>query len=127
MARAEEEIHIRNPLTRDKRLNNKHLKGDDLSDVKEEIKASIQKQLFQWLTQQPADRYSTLPENSRKLSCLKYGFYHAHKRLALRNQIRPGDHFNVLLVSPSMFPCYSVSLRNLIIFYSSECPPRHPH
>ncbi|KAI0682538.1 hypothetical protein BC835DRAFT_1409568 [Cytidiella melzeri] len=73
--------YISNTETQDSRLKNRKLKGKARQAVKNEIKDKIEKDLMQWLTKQPAHRYSKLPEDS-----------------PLRNQIRPGDHLNKLLV-----------------------------
>ncbi|KAI0689863.1 hypothetical protein BC835DRAFT_1418173 [Cytidiella melzeri] len=74
-------LYISNTETQDSQLKNRKLKGEARQAVKNEIKDKIEKDLMQWLTEQPAHRYSKLPED-----------------FSLRNQIRPGDHYNKLLV-----------------------------
>ncbi|KAI0705206.1 hypothetical protein BC835DRAFT_1499367 [Cytidiella melzeri] len=73
--------HISSAETQDLRLKNRKLKGEARQAVKNEIKDKIAKDLMKWLTEQPAHRYSKLSEDS-----------------PLRTQIRPGDHYNKLLV-----------------------------
>ncbi|KAI0685857.1 hypothetical protein BC835DRAFT_1535847 [Cytidiella melzeri] len=73
--------HISSVETQDLRLKNRKLKGEARQAVKNEIKDKIAKDLMKWLTEQPAHRYSKLSEDS-----------------PLHTQIRPGDHYNKLLV-----------------------------
>ncbi len=60
-----QQIRIYDQRTRDSRLANKNLKGQDREDVKTRILTDIQMELFQWLTQQPSHSYNALPPNSR--------------------------------------------------------------
>ncbi|KAJ6617785.1 hypothetical protein B0H10DRAFT_2189857 [Mycena sp. CBHHK59/15] len=64
----------------DPRLKNKNLKGDARKAVKTRIRDLIQWELYNWVILQPEDRAAKLPKNS-----------------AERHQLRPGDHYNVLL------------------------------
>ncbi|KAI0682103.1 hypothetical protein BC835DRAFT_1424859 [Cytidiella melzeri] len=73
--------HISSADTQDSRLKNRKLKGEACQAVKNEIAGKIEEELMRWLTEQPAHRYSKIPEDS-----------------PLRTQIRPGDHYNKLLV-----------------------------
>ncbi|KAI0697695.1 hypothetical protein BC835DRAFT_1413545 [Cytidiella melzeri] len=73
--------HISSADTQDSRLKNRKLKGEARQAVKNKIAGKIEEELMRWLTEQPAHRYSKIPEDS-----------------PLRTQIRPGDHYNKLLV-----------------------------
>lgn len=64
MAREKEKIRIKDIATRDQRLNDKRLKGEDRAALKEAIKKEIQAELYGWLLTQPADRFEKLPETS---------------------------------------------------------------
>ncbi|KAJ7483970.1 hypothetical protein B0H11DRAFT_2416152, partial [Mycena galericulata] len=67
-------------LKDDPRLKDKNLKGDARKAVKVRIKDLIQWELYNWVILQPEERSSKLP-----------------KRSADRHQLRPGDHYNILL------------------------------
>ncbi|KAH9947059.1 hypothetical protein B0H21DRAFT_856845 [Amylocystis lapponica] len=82
-ARALQAVHLSNPITKDERLKDSKLTGEDRKRVKNEIKENIQRECHAWLVKQPPDRYCALPEDS-----------------PLRNVTRPGDHFNVLFSRP---------------------------
>ncbi|KAH8107680.1 hypothetical protein BXZ70DRAFT_884608 [Cristinia sonorae] len=71
---------IHDLATRDQRLNSKNLTGNNRQQVKNEIIMDIQEELLAWLYQQPAHSYQNLSQDS-----------------PLRNQLRAGDHYNVLL------------------------------
>ncbi|KAH9917046.1 hypothetical protein B0H21DRAFT_850669 [Amylocystis lapponica] len=58
-------IHLSNPATKDERLKDSKLTGEDRKRVKNEIKENIQRECHAWLVKQPPDRYSALPEDSR--------------------------------------------------------------
>ncbi|KAI0072764.1 hypothetical protein K474DRAFT_1604488 [Panus rudis PR-1116 ss-1] len=64
----------------DTRLQDRKIVGDARAAVKAEITADVQKEMHRWLVQQPPHRYALLPLDS-----------------PLRNQLRPGDHYNPLL------------------------------
>lgn len=59
-----QQIRIYNLQTRDPRLSDKNLKGPEREDVKNQILAEIQAELFHWLTQQPSHSYTALPTDS---------------------------------------------------------------
>ncbi|KAI0692911.1 hypothetical protein BC835DRAFT_1520799 [Cytidiella melzeri] len=80
-ARSLHHKHISNAETQDSRLKDRKLKGQARQAVKNEISDNIERELVKWLTEQPAHRYSKLAGDS-----------------PLRTQIRPGDHYNKLLV-----------------------------
>ncbi|KAJ6488399.1 hypothetical protein DFH09DRAFT_1105629 [Mycena vulgaris] len=63
----------------DPRLRDKNLKGDARKAVKTRIKDLIQWELYNWVILQPTHHSSKLPKNSE------------------RQQLRPGDHYNILL------------------------------
>ncbi|KAH9942016.1 hypothetical protein B0H21DRAFT_811258 [Amylocystis lapponica] len=84
-ARSIQAERMKDPKTRDVRLNDKKLKGKPREAIKEEIQKDIQRECHEWLVQQPPSRYSALPADS-----------------PLRQDVRPGDHFNVLFSCPRM-------------------------
>lgn len=59
-----QQIRLYNPQSRDARLSNKSLKGSEREEVKALILTDIQRELFQWLIQQPSHSYNTLPVDS---------------------------------------------------------------
>ncbi|KAI0794995.1 hypothetical protein C8Q75DRAFT_838852 [Abortiporus biennis] len=71
-------IRLTNPDTRDARLNKKQL-PEERKLLREGIEKTIEDDQLLWLYQQPPHRYVALPHDS-----------------VLRNQIRPGDHYNIL-------------------------------
>ncbi|KAI8995712.1 hypothetical protein BD414DRAFT_513439 [Trametes punicea] len=81
MARDMQQSRLHNVLTKDSRLREVHLRQDDRKAIREEIKKEIQTELFSWLVRQPAHAFAALPALS-----------------PLRADVRPGDHYNVLLV-----------------------------
>jgi hypothetical protein len=114
-ARNIQQDKVYNRATRDPRLNNKHIKGVEREQIKQAIIAEIQNELFAWVILQPEDRYQALSEESRK-----YSFSHHNRRLSLlkgkENELRPGDHYNVLL-----------SLRGLDPHRDSPCEILHTY
>ncbi|CDO77984.1 hypothetical protein BN946_scf184811.g5 [Trametes cinnabarina] len=78
-------IRMSHPETRDVRLRDLLLKGDERKIMKDTIKKEIQRELFQWLIEQPPSTYLEIPEGS-----------------ASRGDIRPGDHYNPLLGVPGL-------------------------
>ncbi|KAI0682331.1 hypothetical protein BC835DRAFT_1536589 [Cytidiella melzeri] len=80
-ARSLHHKHISNAETQDSRLKDRKLKGQARQAVKNEISDNIERELVKWLTEQPAHCYSKLAGDS-----------------PLHTQIRPGDHYNKLLV-----------------------------
>ncbi|KAJ7302555.1 hypothetical protein DFH08DRAFT_926143 [Mycena albidolilacea] len=98
-ARDIQQDKVYNRTTRDPRLNDKHIKGVEREQIKQAIIAEIQNELFAWVILQPEDRYQALSEESRK-----------------ENELRPGDHYNVLL-----------SLRGLDPHRDSPCEILHTY
>ncbi|KDR77189.1 hypothetical protein GALMADRAFT_267364 [Galerina marginata CBS 339.88] len=86
-ARIIHQARLFTPATRDPRLNDPKIKGPPRELIKTEIKIEVQRELFQWVITQPADRYARLDENS-----------------PLRKSLRPGDHYNILLDIPGLDP-----------------------
>ncbi|KAJ6560926.1 hypothetical protein B0H10DRAFT_1966768 [Mycena sp. CBHHK59/15] len=78
-ARNLQQERINDPRTR--RLRDKHPTGEAREDVKSEIKAKIQAELFDWVIMQPPERYAKLPT----------------VLMSTATDLHPGDHFNVLL------------------------------
>ncbi|EIW54556.1 uncharacterized protein TRAVEDRAFT_60724 [Trametes versicolor FP-101664 SS1] len=72
-------------MSEDARLRDASVKGDERKAMKDAIKIDIQRELFQWLIEQPERTYRNIPEASE-----------------LRRDIRPGDHYNPLLSIPSI-------------------------
>ncbi|KAH9837659.1 uncharacterized protein C8Q71DRAFT_706460, partial [Rhodofomes roseus] len=71
---------------RDARMSDaRRLKGEARKKMKETITDEIQEEIHDWLVQQPPDSFAALPENS-----------------PLRAEVRPGDHYNVLLGIPGL-------------------------
>lgn len=66
MTRSKEEkkTRISDEATRDTRLNNKNLKGNDRKLIKIRIEREIQEELWNWVLKQPAESYSCLAENN---------------------------------------------------------------
>ncbi|KAJ6626090.1 hypothetical protein B0H10DRAFT_2174002 [Mycena sp. CBHHK59/15] len=64
----------------DPRLKDRNLKGDARKAVKTRIRDLIQWELYNWVILQPEDRAAKLPKDS-----------------AEHHQLRPGDHYNILL------------------------------
>ncbi|KAJ7707163.1 hypothetical protein B0H16DRAFT_1824386 [Mycena metata] len=79
-ARERQQEEVYNHLTRDPRLSDPKIKGDERKNIKQGIIDKIQDELYQWVIVQPPDRYEKLNEAARK-----------------NPELRPGDHYNVLL------------------------------
>ncbi|KAJ7165402.1 hypothetical protein C8R46DRAFT_901106 [Mycena filopes] len=79
-ARALQQEQIYNADTRDARLNDRRIKGDERTAIKDALITKIQDDLFRWVIMQPSDRYDKLDADSPE-----------------RDEIRAGDHYNVLL------------------------------
>ncbi|KAJ6583373.1 hypothetical protein DFH09DRAFT_1308895 [Mycena vulgaris] len=79
-ARLLQKERVYNRETRDPRLNDNKIKGDAREIIKQAVIDEIQEELYTWVILQPTDRYEQLDEASRKT-----------------RELRPGDHFNVLL------------------------------
>ncbi|KAJ7310144.1 hypothetical protein DFH08DRAFT_718875 [Mycena albidolilacea] len=71
---------VYNRETRDPRLNDVKIKNEARQLVKQSIINEIQEQLFAWVIMQPPERYEKLDEQTRT-----------------NPELRPGDHYNVLL------------------------------
>ncbi|KAH9912209.1 uncharacterized protein B0H18DRAFT_942872 [Fomitopsis serialis] len=86
-ARALQHERITAAATRDPRLNDRTYSRDAEAKqaVKTTINREIQQELHDWLVQQPSHSYDTLPADS-----------------PLRDRLRPGDHYNVLLGLPGV-------------------------
>ncbi|KAF8144015.1 hypothetical protein K438DRAFT_2103021 [Mycena galopus ATCC 62051] len=79
-AREINQERVFNRDTRDPRLNDSKIKGPARETIKQELLDRIQEELFAWVIIQPPDRYAKLDEDSKKTP-----------------ELRPGDHYNVLL------------------------------
>ncbi|KAF5372390.1 hypothetical protein D9615_009298 [Tricholomella constricta] len=80
-ARDIQQERVFNPETRDARLSDRKVKGVEREAIKTSIIGEIQEELYSWVIMQPPDRFdSSLPHDSPD-----------------RKELRPGDHFNVLL------------------------------
>ncbi|KAJ7440424.1 hypothetical protein FB451DRAFT_1443354 [Mycena latifolia] len=77
----------------------RRIKGERREEIKQGIITEIQEELFGWVILQPEDRYNTLDEESRT-----------------NRDLRPGDHYNVLL-----------SLRGLDPHRDSPCEILHTY
>ncbi|KAI0364688.1 hypothetical protein BV20DRAFT_955723 [Pilatotrama ljubarskyi] len=84
-ARSMQHVRLVELESRDVRLHNPSLKGDDRKALKDEIKKEIQSELFGWLIEQPPHTFSMIPLSE-----------------ASRGDIRPGDHYNPLLGVPCL-------------------------
>ncbi|KAJ7649282.1 hypothetical protein B0H17DRAFT_1270814 [Mycena rosella] len=98
-AREIQKERVYDGATRDPRLNDKHIKGDERDEIKQGIITAIQEELYAWVILQPEERYNAWNEESRA-----------------KNDLRPGDHFNVLL-----------SLRGLDPHRDSPCEILHTY
>ncbi|KAL1940336.1 hypothetical protein VTO73DRAFT_8908 [Trametes versicolor] len=78
LAREKQQVRIRNPATRDPRLNPRRILNRPA--IVAEIEAEIQEELVRWLVTQPDADFQRLPPDS-----------------ALRLELRPGVHYNALL------------------------------
>ncbi|KAJ6549107.1 hypothetical protein DFH09DRAFT_1262788 [Mycena vulgaris] len=79
-ARSVQKDRVYNRETRDPRLNDTKIKGEAREEIKQAIIDEIQAELYAWVILQPADRYEKLDAESRN-----------------NPELRPGDHYNVLL------------------------------
>ncbi|KAJ7123807.1 hypothetical protein C8R43DRAFT_899414 [Mycena crocata] len=86
-ARKIQQERVYNKDTRDPRLNDPSIKGDSRNKIKEAILGEIQEELYAWVIMQPEERYKSLNEESRD-----------------HPELRPGDHYNVLLRLCSLDP-----------------------
>ncbi|KAJ7144573.1 hypothetical protein C8R44DRAFT_602437 [Mycena epipterygia] len=80
-ARKVQHERISDPRTRDARFNDTNLTTPAKAEIKAEVKKQIQTELFDWVIMQPPERYAKLPT----------------VLLSTATDLRPGDHFNVLL------------------------------
>ncbi|TEB15367.1 hypothetical protein FA13DRAFT_1876169 [Coprinellus micaceus] len=80
MAKEKHTVMLKNRSTRDPRLNEVIPVREDRKRLVNGIKRGIQTDLWNWLVKQPAESYAKLAPSD-----------------PLRNQIRPGDHYNPLL------------------------------
>jgi hypothetical protein len=95
-ARLLQQERVYNRDTRDKRLNDTRIKGDPREAIKQAIIDEIQEELYAWVILQPNHRYEQLDEESRNV------WLGADQTLTdfgagKTRELRPGDHFNVLL------------------------------
>ncbi|KAJ7354128.1 hypothetical protein DFH08DRAFT_912734 [Mycena albidolilacea] len=79
-ARGISQERVFNHDTRDPRLNDNRIKGPAREKIKQEILDKIQEELFAWVIIQPPDRYAELDDLTKETP-----------------ELRPGDHYNVLL------------------------------
>ncbi|KAJ6508188.1 hypothetical protein C8R45DRAFT_815921 [Mycena sanguinolenta] len=79
-ARKIQQERVYNRETRDLRLNDPKVKNEARQLVKQGIINQIQEKLFDWVIMQPPERYEKLDEQTR-----------------INLELRPGDHYNVLL------------------------------
>ncbi|KAJ7862001.1 hypothetical protein B0H14DRAFT_3615236 [Mycena olivaceomarginata] len=79
-ARKIQQERVYNRDTRDLRLNDPRIKNEARQLVKQGIINEIQEELFDWVIMQPPERYEKLDEQTR-----------------INPELRPGDHYNVLL------------------------------
>ena len=64
-AREIQKERVYDGATRDRRLNDKCIKGDEREEIKQGIITAIQEELYAWVILQPEDRYNALSEESR--------------------------------------------------------------
>lgn len=65
-ARALQQQRIYNADTRDERLNDRRIKGEERAEVKDTLIIDIQEELFAWVIMQPPHRYEKLTTESHK-------------------------------------------------------------
>ncbi|KAF9013807.1 hypothetical protein BDZ89DRAFT_1166951 [Hymenopellis radicata] len=82
-----EEYRIKDPQTRDPRLNSSSLKGDARKELVGALKSTMQTELWDWVIQQPSEAYAKLANDDPG-----------------RHDLRAGDHFNALLVLRGIDP-----------------------
>ncbi|KAG6819456.1 hypothetical protein H0H93_011666 [Arthromyces matolae] len=90
LPKAQEEIKLRtspSEPTCDRRLLNKTLKGDARKAVKDGIIHDVQNEMWNWIISQPASSYQELAEHDPR-----------------RRDLRPGDHYNILLALEGINP-----------------------
>lgn len=90
-------------VTQDPRLKGK-LRPEERKRIKEAIQTEISAEVYRWVIQQPTERYGKLLEDSREYP--PPDFFDLSNILsgaALRNELRPGDHYNILFGFPGAF------------------------
>ena len=92
--------YITSRETRDPRLNEGYRTGEHRATLKNSIMKGIEGEFREWLYQQPEHNYNALPEDSRRWSSFQpvhIPFIVSTLYIALRKEIRRGDHYNILL------------------------------
>ncbi|KAJ7696531.1 hypothetical protein B0H17DRAFT_929328 [Mycena rosella] len=87
MAKNRCSVELGDRKTCDPRLNNSALKGDARIAVKNEISHKIQEELWDWVVRQPPDSFAKLGEQD-----------------PARQDLHPGDHYNILLQTRGIDP-----------------------
>jgi hypothetical protein len=72
-AKGIQQERVYNRETRDPRLNDSAIKGDERNVIKQGIMKAIQDELYAWVIMQPPERYAKLDEQTRLL----FTFAHA--------------------------------------------------
>ncbi|KAJ7885706.1 hypothetical protein B0H14DRAFT_2338587 [Mycena olivaceomarginata] len=86
-AREIQKQRIFNHETRDPRLGDAKIVGDARKAIKQGLMETIQEELYTWVIMQPPERYEKLDQETRD-----------------QPELRPGDHYNVLLRLRSLDP-----------------------
>lgn len=109
LKRSSEQIteKVTDSTTRDPRLNDRSRPTDQKEVIREQLRSKIQEETHDWLVTQPSKKWNELPGDSRECSVqinVINGFPNS-RDTALRQQLRPGDHYNALLGFPG-FHCH---------------------
>ncbi|EDR05872.1 uncharacterized protein LACBIDRAFT_329329 [Laccaria bicolor S238N-H82] len=78
-AREMQQDHLYKPGIRDARLDDRRIKGPEREAIKAGIKTDIQKELYEWVFTQPAERYEEIPIDDLLLGVNKYIWYQTNK------------------------------------------------
>ena len=91
--------------TRDPRLNSRSCPTDQKELIRKELRSKIQEETYCWLLTQPRKKWNELPVDSRESSAQvdRIDACSNSPDTALRQQLRPGDHYNALLGFPGFF------------------------
>ncbi|KAJ7831753.1 hypothetical protein B0H14DRAFT_2592432 [Mycena olivaceomarginata] len=89
-SRAVQKERVYNRDTRNPRLNDPKIKGEPRAEIKQAILDAIQEELYTWVIMQPAERYEKLDQETPFEEC-------ANTVVGDNPDLRPGDHYNVLL------------------------------
>ncbi|KAF8149044.1 hypothetical protein B0H34DRAFT_679361 [Crassisporium funariophilum] len=97
-ARETQQDRLYTPGVRDAQLDNCKIKGVEQEAIKASITADIQKELYEWVFTQPAERYTEILIDDP--SC---------------KDLRPGNHYNILLRLPGINPHHNCEILHTVL------------